>query len=90
MDIAVIRLPHIANFDDFDALAREPTVHLRYVQDAATFPGQPHAIILPGTKTTMADLAWLRERGLDRALRRLACAGVAIVGICGGFQMLKA
>lgn len=87
VDIAVMRLPHIANFDDFDPLAHEPGVRLRYVQSEATL-GRPHAIILPGTKTTMSDLAWLRDRGLDQAIRRLADDGVAVVGICGGFQML--
>ncbi len=87
VDIAVIRLPHIANFDDFDPLQSEPGVRLRYVQSAATL-GQPHAIILPGTKTTMSDLAWLRGCGLDKAIRHRADDGVAVVGICGGFQML--
>lgn len=87
LDIAVLRLPHIANFDDFDPLAREPGVRVRYVQGTAGL-GRPHALIVPGTKSTMADLAWLRARGLDREIQRLADQGVAIVGICGGFQML--
>ena len=87
IDIAILRLPHIANFDDFDPLAREPGVRLRYVQGAADL-GHPDAIVVPGTKSTMADLAWLRERGLDKGLKRVAEAGGAIVGICGGFQML--
>jgi adenosylcobyric acid synthase len=87
VDIAVIRLPHIANFDDFDPLQREPSVHLRYVENAAEL-GHPAAIILPGTKTTMADLVWLRERKLDQAIAHLAKTGTAIVGVCGGFQML--
>jgi adenosylcobyric acid synthase len=87
IDIAVIRLPHIANFDDFDPLAGEPGVRLRFVQNAATL-GRPHAVILPGTKTAISDLAWLRDCGLDQAIRRLADDSVAVVGICGGFQML--
>jgi adenosylcobyric acid synthase len=87
LDIAIVRLPHIANFDDFDPLAREPQVRVRYVQNAAGLR-QPHAVIVPGTKSTMADLAWLRERGLDREIERLAGAGVAVVGICGGMQIL--
>ncbi len=86
-DIAVLRLPHIANFDDFDALARSPGVGLRYVHSAAEL-GRPHAVIAPGTKSTMADLAWLRTRGLDKKVCELALTGVAVVGICGGFQML--
>jgi adenosylcobyric acid synthase len=86
-DIAVIRLPHIANFDDFDPLRSENSVRLRYVDSAAVL-GNPSAIILPGTKSTLADLAWLAERGLDAAIRRLAAQGAAVVGICGGYQML--
>jgi len=87
VEIAVIRLPHIANFDDFDPLQSEPGVRLRYVQSAAAL-GHPHATIVPGTKTTMSDLAWLRACGLDQAIGRLANDGVAVVGVCGGYQML--
>src|SRR5437867_1127983 len=87
VDIAIIRLPHIANFDDFAPLAAEPGVAVRYVSSPATL-GQPHAVILPGTKSTVADLLWLREQGLDRSIQRLAQAGAGVVGICGGYQML--
>jgi adenosylcobyric acid synthase len=87
VDIAVIRLPHIANFDDFAPLAGEQGVTVRYVSSAATL-GQPHAVILPGTKSTVADLLWLREQGLEPALQRVAQAGTVVVGICGGYQML--
>jgi adenosylcobyric acid synthase len=87
LDIAILRLPHIANFDDFDPLAREPGVRLRYVHTRAGL-GRPHAILVPGTKSTMADLAWLRQQGLDRDIERRAGEGTAVVGICGGFQML--
>jgi adenosylcobyric acid synthase len=87
IDIAVIRLPHIANFDDFDPLRAEAGVRLRYVQTAQAL-GQPHAVILPGTKSTLADLAWLRRQGLDTAIQDLAKQGTAVVGICGGYQML--
>ena len=87
VDIAVIHLPHIANFDEFDPLAQEPGVTLRYVRRAAEL-GQPDAIILPGTKVTLADLAWLRERGLDRAVQEAHRRGAQVVGICGGFQLL--
>ncbi|HWR12973.1 MAG TPA: cobyric acid synthase [Rectinemataceae bacterium] len=87
LDIAVIKLPHIANFDDFDALASEPSVALRFVEDAGDL-GRPDVIILPGTKSTMADLSWLKSRGFDDGIRWLARTGSAVVGICGGFQML--
>ena len=86
-DIAVIYLPHVANFDEFDALAAESEVRLRYVRAAAAL-GQPDAIILPGTKVTMADLAWLRERGLVDAIVAAHHAGTTVVGICGGYPML--
>ena len=87
LDIAVIKLPHIANFDDFDALASEPSVALRFVEEAGDL-GRPDVIILPGTKSTMADLSWLKSRGFDDGIRWLARTGSAVVGICGGFQML--
>lgn len=87
IDIAVIHLPRIANFDDFDPLRHESGVNLRFVRETAVL-GQPHAIILPGSKSTMADLEWLRERGLAEKICELAAAGTAVVGICGGYQML--
>ncbi len=87
IDFAVIRLPRIANFDDFDPLRAEPNVCLRYVQSPAEL-GKPHAVILPGSKSTIADLAWLRSQGLAEAITALARQGTSIVGICGGYQML--
>ncbi len=87
IDIAVIHLPHIANFDDFDPLAAEPGVRVRYVTSAAGL-GRPSAIILPGTKSTMSDLAWLRSTGLAQAIQQIAAAGAPVVGVCGGYQML--
>ncbi len=87
LDIAVVQLPHISNFDDFDPLAREPGVSLRYVAAAADL-GQPDLIILPGSKTTIPDLAWLNGQGLESAIRQRHQSGAAIVGICGGYQML--
>jgi adenosylcobyric acid synthase len=84
LSIAVLQLPAIANFDDFDPLAREPGVVLRYIERPAQLAGAA-AVILPGTKHTLAARRWLRERGFDAALR--AFPG-AVVGICGGYQLL--
>jgi adenosylcobyric acid synthase len=86
LDIAVIRLPHISNYDDFDPLeAEECTV--RYVARRSEL-GNPHLIILPGTKSTIADLAYLRQAGLAATILEKAGAGTPVVGICGGYQML--
>ncbi len=87
LDIAVIQLPHISNFDDFDPLAREPGVSLRYVSSTGEL-GDPDLVILPGSKTTIPDLAWMNSQGLSRAVQELHNRGAAIVGICGGYQML--
>lgn len=87
IDIAVLRLPRIANFDDFGPLAAEPGVRLRYVERPAAL-GVPDLVVLPGSKSTLADLAWLRASGLGPAVLRLAAAGVPVLGICGGFQLL--
>ena len=87
IDVAVIRLPHIANFDDFDPLRAEPGVRLRFV-DSVEALGRPAAVILPGTKSTVADLDWLRARGLADRIAELAGDSTAVVGVCGGYQML--
>jgi adenosylcobyric acid synthase len=87
LDIAVIGFPHIANFDDFDPLEREPSVRLRYVE-AANDLGEPDLIILPGTKSTVADLAYLRTTARDQEIIRQVSGGTPIIGICGGYQML--
>jgi adenosylcobyric acid synthase len=87
VDIAVIRLPRIANFDDFDPLKAEPGVRIQYVERLGDLQ-KPAAIILPGSKTTLSDLAWLHESGLAARIVSLARNGVVIVGICGGYQML--
>jgi adenosylcobyric acid synthase len=85
--VGVVLLPHIANFTDFDALAAEEGVGLRYVTRAGEFAGLD-AVVLPGSKNTIEDLLWVRERGLAGAIRRFGESAGAVVGICGGFQML--
>ena len=85
--VAVIRLPRISNFTDADALGLEPELDVVFVSDARGLAGAD-LVVLPGTRATIADLAWLRSRGLDRALLEHAAAGKPLLGICGGFQML--
>jgi len=86
--IAVIDLPHIANFTDFDALRNEPDVHLRIVRVPDEL-NSPDAVILPGSKNTLGDLEHLRRSGLAERLTAFAGHGTTeIIGICGGFQML--
>jgi adenosylcobyric acid synthase len=87
IDIAVLALPRIANFDDFDSLRAEPGVHIRHVESVEQL-GNPHAIIIPGTKSTMADLEWLHGTGLAKNIVNFAESGGAVIGICGGYQML--
>ncbi|MYD36035.1 MAG: cobyric acid synthase [Dehalococcoidia bacterium] len=87
LDIALIRLPHLANFDDFDPLRHELGVRLRFVERQEQL-GTPDLIIIPGSKTTMADLDWLREQGLADRIVAARKAGTPAVGICAGYQML--
>lgn len=87
IDIAVIALPRISNATDFEALEQEPDVCLRYVRQVGDL-GQPDIIILPGTKSTVADLAFLRRSGLAAAIAAGEKQGTGVIGICGGFQML--
>lgn len=87
LDLAVIRLPHIANFSDFSALLNEPDSAVRYVSRLEEW-GTPDAVILPDTMNAVSDLAALKECGLDEAIRRHAAAGGCIVGIGGGYEML--
>lgn len=87
LDVAVVRLPRISNFTDFDPLQRHPAVGLRYVNQPEEL-GRPDLVILPGTKSTLADLRWLRQSGLEAAILKLASRGTPVIGICGGYQML--
>ncbi len=87
VDIAVIRLPRISNFTDLAPLERYETVSVRYV-DRLEQLGEPDMVVLPGTKSTIADLQWLRQSGLEGALLRHAAGGGVVFGICGGYQML--
>ena len=87
IDLAVIRLPRISNFTDFSPFERYSNVSLRYVDRVADL-GLPDMILLPGTKSTIADLLWLRQSGLEAAVQKAASAGTVIFGICGGYQML--
>ena len=85
-DIAVVHLPHISNYDDFDPL-EEAGCHVRYV-DSPEKLGQPDLIILPGTKSTVHDLIFLKQQRLAEVITRLKNAGTPIIGICGGYQIL--
>lgn len=87
LDVAVVRLPHISNFTDFAPLEAHPAIGVRYV-DGADRLGAPDLVILPGTKSTVDDLLWLRQSGLEEEIVRLAAAGTRVLGICGGYQML--
>ena len=87
LDVAVVRLPHISNFTDFSPLEEHPDLGVRYVADAGQL-GEPDLVILPGTKSTLADLQWLRETGLADAVCSLAAEGTPVLGVCGGYQML--
>ena len=85
--IAIVRLSHISNFTDFDALQHEPEVELDYISPTSPLAGY-NLIILPGSKNTLADLSQLQETGFGDRLTAYVAAGGAVVGICGGFQML--
>jgi len=87
LDIAIARLPRVANLDEFQPLLLEPGVRVRFVGHAHEF-GTPDLVIIPGTKSTMDDLRWLRERGLATCIAQHAAAGGPVLGICGGYQML--
>ena len=87
IDVAVIRLPRISNFTDFSPFERYENVSLRYVGKTEDLK-DPDLILLPGTKSTIADLLWLRQSGLEASILKAASNGVPVFGVCGGFQML--
>ncbi len=87
LNISVLRLPRIANFTDFDPLESEPTVSLKYIHPKQDL-GHPDAVIIPGTKTTIADLLLLQKSGMAEAIQNYAASGGTVLGICGGYQMM--
>ena len=87
LDIAVIRLPRISNFTDFSPFERYENVSLRYVEKVSDLQ-KPDMILIPGTKSTISDLKWLRQSGLEAAVLKEATTGTLVFGICGGYQML--
>ena len=87
IDIAVIKLPKISNFTDFNPLEYVDGVNVRYVSSAIEL-GNPDLLILPGTKNTMSDLFWLRDSGLEKLIIEYSKTKKPIIGICGGYQML--
>jgi adenosylcobyric acid synthase len=87
LDIAVLSLPRMSNFTDFEVLRHEPGVRLRYVKKAEEI-GEPDLLILPGTKATVADLLYLTENGFREALSDYTQNGGRLLGICGGYQMM--
>jgi adenosylcobyric acid synthase len=87
LEIAIIRLPKISNFTDFDPLEAESSVAIGYIKPNQPL-GHPDAVIIPGSKTTVADLLALQKSGMADKLKEYAASGGTILGICGGFQML--
>ncbi len=87
LNIVVLRLPRISNFTDFDPLEAEPSVSLKYLSPKQDL-GHPDAVIIPGTKTTIADLLFLHKTGMAKAIQNYSAAGGTVLGICGGFQIL--
>lgn len=87
-NVAILRYPRISNYDEFNALEHESSLHVAYVQNASDII-DADVVILPGSKSVMSDLNWLRLHQLDKALQRRAALGKPIVAICGGYQMLS-
>jgi adenosylcobyric acid synthase len=89
LDVAAVRFPHASNWSDLDPIAHDPAASVRLVSSAAAV-GEPDLIVLPGSRRVLADLRWLRERGLADAIVQLARSRAVVLGICGGYQMLGA
>lgn len=87
LEVAVIRLPRLSNFTDLTPLESHPLIGVRYVDTAGDLK-DPDLIILPGTKSTIADLIWMRESGLEAAILKRHASGTPVLGICGGYQMM--
>ncbi|WP_297453769.1 cobyric acid synthase [uncultured Corynebacterium sp.] len=87
LSVAAIRLPRVSNATDIEALACEPGVHVQWTVDPSVV-ARADLVVLPGSKSTVADLKWLRAQGLDDVLENRAARGLPLIGICGGFQML--
>jgi len=88
LHVVLVRLPYLSNYDEFDALAADPLIRLHVVAQPQEFPEHPDLIVLPGTKNTFSDLSWLWRQGLAQHIRQCANQGSAVLGICGGYQML--
>lgn len=88
INIEVVRLPHLSNFTDFDALELEPDVNLYYVNTPPTESSVPDVLIIPGSKHTIADMKFLVESKFDERIQNLATKNTEIIGICGGYQTL--
>lgn len=87
VEIAVVRLPRISNYDDFQPLEHEPGVVVRFVEHAREFEGAD-LVVLPGTKSTLSDLTWLQQAGMATAIKERAARAELVLGVCGGCQML--
>lgn len=87
LDVVVVRLPRISNHDDFDPLEHEAGVTVRFIETAAAI-GAADLVVLPGSKSTVSDLQWLRERGIVAAIAERVRGGGVVLGVCGGCQML--
>src|SRR5258708_33203840 len=88
LEVVVVRLPYLSNYDEYDALAAEPLVRLRFAATPTEFPAQPDLLVLPGTKNTLSDLAWLWRQGLAQHIRQCARRGCAVLGIWCGYPMV--
>ncbi len=87
IDIAVVRVPRLSNFTDFAPLERMPGVSVRYVSRVHELKN-PDLIVLPGSKNTMDDLKWMRQNGMEAAIKKYAAEGNPVFGVCGGYQMM--